>query len=503
MRLHGCTLSGHKLLVLIGIFILLSYGSHVFAAEGSLITIEPRSSTLDPRENSGDPDAAADIYGLGVRVGFYLQGISQLLHTVPRRKDSGRGVKLACASVSISILASWSVLARDKLFSPSEAYLVTFILNSVNIPATMTLINSDAIAGEGIGLVLSLVALVWGVTASTWTSAVLYRTLPRLETGNVVWFFAKVSVTGWFRVFWLVVASMAWLILLSQVRHFLRVGWITSRCYLQAMDDLPEDDKSKAKSKDILYIEEMFANSLSGRILAKYSVFIFSAAQLVAGSFIWCLLIVSTEKTILLNHLSPTTDLTLPGQLIPLLTGIAVAVDGVLFLCRPPRGQRERAIKRFQDCIAQLDRLRKVLDDLKPLPSPSPSGKPSPLHDVGGVPDEIAELLVGSIWLDVQELARVLGIDDGVSWDSRKLRMLKKAWKRITWDGDQVQKDLDRLESSVEKVRTTVADAQERYIRDLQTWIRDSEGRIVVVTRESDALDMEEIPEGCMVGIEK
>ena len=150
MRAYRHTLSIYSFVVLAITIGLLSYGPQTFGVAGDPIASNTPSGMKTPRDSIGNENAAADVYGLGVRLGFYLQGFTQLLHIIPLRKNSGRGVKLACASIAISILASWSVLARDRLISPCETFLVTFILNSVSLPAGLAILNPDAIVGEGI-----------------------------------------------------------------------------------------------------------------------------------------------------------------------------------------------------------------------------------------------------------------------------------------------------------------------------------------------------------------
>ena len=66
-----------------------------------------------------------------------------------------------------------------------------------------------------------------------------------------------------------------------------------------------------------------------------------------ASFFGWALLVVLAEKTITLNNLSPATNLAAPGQLIPLITGLAVAIDGLLFMCRPSEGSEFEQFAEF------------------------------------------------------------------------------------------------------------------------------------------------------------
>jgi hypothetical protein len=363
MRAYKHTLLSHSLVVLAITCGLLSYGPQIFGVAGNPTVLDTPSGIIIPRDEPngiGNLNAAADVYGLGVRLGFYLQGFTQLLHIIPLRKDSGRGVKLACASIAISILASWSILAGDKLISPCETFLVTFILNSVSLPAGLAVINPDAIVGEGIGLMLFMITLVWTNVATTWTYAKLWHTLPLLDTENVVFFFAPVSVTGGFRIFALVMSLLSWLLLLAEIPFFYIIGKTALRCYFKGMNELSDEDRKRLKKSEMMAIKVIIMPLLkrinrkrglgsefpigspperertqrTQRTLRRIS-WLLPICILPAAVFTWTLLIVMAEKTISLNNLSPATDLSAPGQLIPLVAGLSVAVDSVFFICRP------------------------------------------------------------------------------------------------------------------------------------------------------------------------
>jgi hypothetical protein len=366
MRTYKHTRLSHSLVVLAITCGLLSYGPQIFGVAGNPTAHDTPSGIIIPRDGPdsiGNQNAAADVYGLGVRLGFYLQGFTQLLHIIPLRKDSGRGVKLACASIAISILASWSILAADKLISPCEAFLVTFILNSVSLPAGLAILNPDAIVGEGIGLMLFILTMVWTNVATTWTYAKLWHTLPLLDTKNVVFFFAPVSVTGGFRIFALLLSLFSWLLLLAEVPFFLIIGKTALRCYFKGMNEISDEDRKRLKESEMMAIKVVIMPLLK-RIMRKRGLapgpefpigspperertrktlgrlsWLLPIGLLPAAIFSWALLIVMAEKTISLNNLSPATDLSAPGQLIPLVAGLSVALDSVFFICRPSGGE--------------------------------------------------------------------------------------------------------------------------------------------------------------------
>ncbi|GCB25929.1 hypothetical protein AAWM_08814 [Aspergillus awamori] len=151
-------------------------------------------STFIPRsEEIGNSDAAEDLYGLGVRLGFYLQALAMILHMFGDSKTSG--LRIASGSITVSILASWFSYAAQAQFSPSEAIIVLLYLMPLSLPAKFTLVNPHTIKGESIGILTLVLTQLATCAALLWTFATLVNTLPRLGTPNLGFFFAPVSLT--------------------------------------------------------------------------------------------------------------------------------------------------------------------------------------------------------------------------------------------------------------------------------------------------------------------
>src|SRR5271163_1828400 len=152
------------------------------------------SNHLEHR-NSGSALAASDLYGLGIRVGLYVQSGGMLLSCCPLNKRFGTGIKLASASNMIAILASRTVPVRNGEISPCEAWLIISLMAMLSIPASVAVFNPHTIIGEGVGIFLICVALVWTNAAELWFWTRLYSDLPSLGTPGLIWFFVDVSVT--------------------------------------------------------------------------------------------------------------------------------------------------------------------------------------------------------------------------------------------------------------------------------------------------------------------
>ena len=259
---------------------------------------------------TGNPDAGQDLYGLGVRIGFYLQSMGMVLHFYGERKDSGRGLKLASGSVTISILTSWFVFAAQKLFSPSEAIVVLLLLAGLAFPAKTTLLKPESIIGEVAGLITLLVTEMATCAALLWLFARLTVALPVLGTDNVVFFFAKVPIDGWFRYVALAISIIDAITSLNFAYKVIRViKYIT----------FPTGSESGPNEETI------------EKIIGWEDI---KAGAKCLGWVVWALEVIAVELTIQWNHLSPTTDLQSPGQLIPLVTGIIIFVDSAYVVGR-------------------------------------------------------------------------------------------------------------------------------------------------------------------------
>ncbi|KAK6354005.1 hypothetical protein TWF730_008425 [Orbilia blumenaviensis] len=255
---------------------------------------EPASS-IDQNElassAAGNPDAAQDLYGLGIRIGLYFQALGWILYSYSDRK----GLRLASGSITIPILISWFIFASKQLFSPCEAFIILVILASLNFPAKATLQNFEfkEINTEATGVLMLLLVELGICSALLWLFSTLVNNLPTLQTENVTFFFAKVSFTGWFRI----------LALIYCVLDAATSIWFCYKVYRAYYWPGKEDPRKILKPEPVYY-------SLYWAV--------------------WLLVVLGVELTIKWNRLAPVTDFQSPGQLIPFITGIIILVDSIL-----------------------------------------------------------------------------------------------------------------------------------------------------------------------------
>ncbi|KAH8587493.1 hypothetical protein B0O99DRAFT_601562 [Bisporella sp. PMI_857] len=309
-----------------------------------------------PGTDAGSAIAAQDLYGVGVRLGLYLQGIGMLLPTLRsvwgiqivyqpislrnrswpiqfqlRKLHStlraGAGSKLACGSISISLLSSWTILAARKLLSPSEAYLVLFLMVSIIAPAKATLFDTTTVIGETIGLAALMITDLWVSAAFIWLFARLYHTLPPLYTQQVVCFFAKLSITGSFRIVMLVLCIVEAISTLALAFFVGKATKVSLECYIRGDTEISDDKRREA---------EVYA-----RMWSSLRPWCQKCIRTILPLFLWSFAVAAVERTIAWNALSPTMDISSPGQLIPLVTGIIVSINGLLLLFYPNRDDRE------------------------------------------------------------------------------------------------------------------------------------------------------------------
>ncbi|KAK1147883.1 hypothetical protein N8T08_000398 [Aspergillus melleus] len=266
-------------------------------------------SHLISREEIGNDAAAQDLYGLGVRLGLYMQALAMMLYLYGDEKTYGKGLKVASGSITVSILASWFCYAAKEEFSPSEAIVVLIMLMGLSFPAKYTLINPYTVIGETIGVITLLVTEFSTCAALLWTFARLVHTLPRLGTPNVIFFFARVSVTGWFRYLALVLLSIDAASSLYVSYRIVRVMMIAWKAY---GDGRREPDAKERKTIDdtMKWKKQEFELTITMWL-------------------IWIFAIIAAEMSLYWNHLTPSNDLYSSGQLIPFVAGLILLIDRV------------------------------------------------------------------------------------------------------------------------------------------------------------------------------
>lgn len=224
-------------------------------------------------------------------------------------RSQGQGLKMVSGSISLAILTSWFVSAVRQEISPSEAIVVLLMLINLAYPAKTTLMNPHTVAGETLGLCILVLVELGTCGALLWVLTRLFQTLPTLGTDNVVFFFARVAIDGWFRYLALVYCVIDAIMSISFAYKVLRVSKIAWSCYEKGDDKLDNDDLKEVKRivkwGDIECIAEVF------------------------GWLLWVCLIIAVELTLRWNHLSPSTDLQSPGQLIPLTAGLLMLLDSI------------------------------------------------------------------------------------------------------------------------------------------------------------------------------
>ena len=237
-------------------------------------------------------------------------------------RTKSAGIKLACAALILAVLCSWSILVARKDISPAEAWIILSIVGILWMPASCALWSPNAIVGEGVATVALLVAQVWNATAMCLFWGSYYKVLPILGTSDVGFFFTKVSLKHWFRTYMLVLSIFQ---AIGNIVVILGLGIIIKKgcdIWLQGKDELDLLSLGRTKNESYFIIKFM---EWTGRVCG------------VLGVFVCALGVTGAELMIKWNMLTPVSDLSLPGQSIPLAIGIVIFVDSVFGLCQPKR----------------------------------------------------------------------------------------------------------------------------------------------------------------------
>lgn len=180
------------------------------------------SKTLDDH-SVGNSVSAVDIYGLGVRIGFYLQsaGITvsairpfrhwlreRLFGWVADERDEPHSDTsvIAFSIVLVAVLINLTTQISGHNISPAEVIVVLSIINT-NTIVNFALLGSGfgELRGNGIGYFLNFACSVWLLVLQMWFWTKGRKTLPLLGMPSRTWFFAEVRIDGWYWIF-----STAW-----------------------------------------------------------------------------------------------------------------------------------------------------------------------------------------------------------------------------------------------------------------------------------------------------
>jgi hypothetical protein len=155
------------------------------------------------RRENGNPSAAGDIYGLGLRVGAYLQIFGMLLSCLRSEHRSRDGILLLSSSICLSIFLALTILVSHHEISPCEAWLILSLAAAYGTPRFCA-VNEKSTPKRGVSTFCCLCSLLWQQVLYFWFWTTLYKQLPLLGTANLGWFFVPVDLAGWFRIFMLV-----------------------------------------------------------------------------------------------------------------------------------------------------------------------------------------------------------------------------------------------------------------------------------------------------------
>jgi hypothetical protein len=245
-------------------------------------------------------------------------------------------------------------------------------------------INETGKKTGGIAFLFTAVSVIWQDILFLWFFATLYDELPTLGTRNLVWVFAPVDVAGGFRIVLLIYSCFCALILPLQIVEYLKLGATRFLAWTQGrqedgdevtIDYFSTEETVSSPRLDTIWsrwmrkLSKWFLSLQSLPVLVKVRSWndkFWSAlhginadttpserekkltkwdrririGRCLLGLSILVLTVAGVEKIIDYNGLLPTSDLTRPGQLIPLILGVITFLEGAAKACMPnPRGK--------------------------------------------------------------------------------------------------------------------------------------------------------------------
>lgn len=220
-----------------------------------------------------------DLYGIGIRLGAYLQIAGMLLscsrpqthvstdQDLPMDDRSSTDIVLLSSSITVPLFAGWTVLFASRTISGCEAWLILSLGYAYGTPRFLVIFGRRVERG-GIAIACSLVSVVWQQVLYFWLFTSLYRDLPFLGTNNRIWFFGSVNLSGWFHIFMLVASCLDVILLCS-------VPWIYLRLVLEQFVtwSCPRALNDETVSYENIWIRLMYRTGGNVRICLKNKCF--------------------------------------------------------------------------------------------------------------------------------------------------------------------------------------------------------------------------------------
>jgi hypothetical protein len=250
---------------------------------------------------------------------------------------------LASSAIQASILVSLSVLLHRADISPAEVLIIVAELGFAFLPATMALLSIDS-GGQGLGVTIFVASTLWYDGILTWFWARGYAALPLLDTTNAAFFYTQVSLTGWFRTLNLVMACCLWFPLCGLL-------WLGGYLVRQSYTFYWEREEERRRR----LLGDRAENGEEPKLI-EYALAFTPFLAVCSLIFSLPLLIVGAEKMIQWNGLSPNTDLSAPGQVIPFAVGVVGLLDALMGIWRHAR--------RPDDHILRSQRTGRGISDL-------------------------------------------------------------------------------------------------------------------------------------------
>lgn len=316
-------------------------GEQVSSETGFLL---PRRNAGAPSENSNDTywiqcgfDGDQDMYGLGIRIGYYVQWIATVFGAYYTPKIVSSAFE-ANAIFNIGMLAGlvYSTMRRNNMFVVEPVMVLGFSIGgaivglldpkNVHNPKSLKSLRARLVHLCGTGA-LSLPLLIYW----TWYSFYGMDTLKYNHCARYTFFIVKIDIWApWFRYFMRVATVMSLVGLFS-----LAVGVIIA--YRKKSEELPHLDRHSTGFYDRPRLSRS-ATALAIRARP-------TKTQFLIVIFVCAICALSVELGIIWNRITGVNALGATGQLIPMAIGIITSVKVVAGVVREhfkSRAQRRK-----------------------------------------------------------------------------------------------------------------------------------------------------------------
>ncbi|KAF8472883.1 hypothetical protein BDZ91DRAFT_760323 [Kalaharituber pfeilii] len=315
-------------------FLIILFSSGIAAQATIWSRKEPANPTNSIVQTTGGFRGNADMYGLGVRIGVYLQIFACICAKYLRLERAIESLAFSSGLLRLALLISLSyvTIKEERLEAVDTAIMVLLALIStppfdslgrVSLPSNLEFRTLGRFLNQMAPMFRALSGLGL-ICYSVWFWWTGLETLGHSPCTGTTFFFAKVSLYNWFRWLGRIYTVYMLIALVLMILNWMRRNWCPN---CGSAGNSSRNSESTVKARVMDKIRKILVIDIILEILGGYKdffVFLITnrTSKAVLAIVVNGLIILAIELTIRWNFITGVNSLGSVGQLIPFLVGV-------------------------------------------------------------------------------------------------------------------------------------------------------------------------------------